>query len=132
LLKTERHKHLRLVAGVPDGVDVDLSLVRLPDGALMFPGGDGTKLTKLRDAHAVTRNFMHRARLLGFPKLRFHDLRGSHETWLLDQGQPVHVVAARCGHDPAVLLRTYAKRTRKADAAAADVIAALSQSALSD
>jgi hypothetical protein len=38
----------------------------------------------------------------------------------------VHVVAARCGHDPAVLLRAYAKRTRKADTAAADVISTLS------
>jgi hypothetical protein len=24
-------------------------------------------------------------------------------------------VAARCGHDPAVMLRSYAKRTKKAD-----------------
>jgi len=30
-------KHLRLVAGVPDGANADLSLVRLPAGALMFP-----------------------------------------------------------------------------------------------
>jgi integrase len=44
-----------------------------------------------------------------------HDLRGTHETLLLDRGVPVHVVAARCGHDPAVLLRIYAKRTRKTD-----------------
>jgi hypothetical protein len=40
---------------------------------------------------------------------------------------PVHVVAARCGHDPAVLLRSYAKRTKKADTSAAAVIGALSQ-----
>jgi hypothetical protein len=31
----------------------------------------------------------------------------------------VHVVAARGGHDPAVLLRSYAKRTKKADTNAA-------------
>jgi len=37
LLVAEREKHLRIVAGVPDGVAVDLSLVKLPDGALMFP-----------------------------------------------------------------------------------------------
>jgi integrase len=72
---------------------------------LMFPGGWGNDLTKLRDAHAVTRLFKIWARKLGFPNLRFHDLRGSHETLLLDNGVPVHVVAARCGHDPAVLLR---------------------------
>jgi hypothetical protein len=46
---------------------------------------------------------------------------------LLDRGVPVHVVAARCGHDPAVLLRIYAKRTKKADTSAAAVIGALSR-----
>ena len=73
---------------------------------------------------------MRKARKLGFPKLRFHDLRGSHETILLDQGVPVHVVAARCGHDPAILLRTYAKSTRKADTSAAAVIGSLSKGIL--
>jgi integrase len=132
LLLAERNKHLRLLAGVPDGPEVDLSLVRLPEGALMFPStaGDTVDLTKLRDAHAVTREFCRQARKRGFSKLRFHDLRGSHETILLDNGVPVHVVAARCGHDPAVLLRTYAKRTRKADTSAAAVIGAISGGAL--
>jgi hypothetical protein len=69
---------------------------------------------------------------LGFPGLRLHDLRGTHETLLLDAGVPVHVVAARCGHDPAVLLRSYAKRTRKADTSAAAVIGTLSRGLLGD
>jgi integrase len=103
----------------------------LPAGALLFPGGDGTDLTKLRDARAVSRMFKRRALKLGFPAtLRLHDLRGSHETVLLDAGLSVHVVADRCGHDPAVLLRNYAKRTKKADAAAADVIGMLSAGVL--
>jgi len=42
----------------------------------------------------------------------------------------VHVVAARRGHDPAVLLRSYAKRTRKADTSAAAVVGALSKGML--
>ena len=46
---------------------------------------------------------------------------GTHETMLLDAAMPVHVVAARCGHDPAVLLRVYANRTKKADTTAANV-----------
>ena len=73
---------------------------------------------------------MRKATALGFPGLRLHDLRGAHETILLDKGVPVHVVAARCGHDPAVLLRSYAKRTRKADTSAAAVIGQLSRGAL--
>jgi integrase len=62
--------------------------------------------------------------------LRFHDLRGTHETLLLDHGVPVHVVAARCGHGPATLLRNYAKRTRKADTSAASVIGNISRTIL--
>jgi hypothetical protein len=49
---------------------------------------------------------------------------------LLDAGVPVHVVAARCGHDPAVLLRVYAKRTKKADTSAAGIIGAMSKAML--
>jgi integrase len=132
LLVAEREKHQRLVAGVPSSSAIDFSLVRLPDRALIFPSPAGSKFdfTRPRDPLAVTRGFVRRARKLGFDNLRFHDLRGSHETHLLDQGVPVHVVAARCGHDPAVLLRSYAKRTRKADTSAATVIGALTKSIL--
>jgi integrase len=132
LLTAEREKHLRVVAGVPEIAMVDLSLVKLPEGALMFPSPAGTKfdVTRPRDPHAVTRGFVRHARKLGFNGLRFHDLRGSHETALLDAGVPVHVVAERCGHDPAVLLRNYAKRTRKADTSAALVIGNLSRGIL--
>jgi hypothetical protein len=84
----------------------------------MFPNppgpGEDFSFTKLRNPSTLTVEFTKRARQRGFD-LRFHDLRGTHETLLLDAGVPVHVVAARCGHDPAVLLRSYAKRTRKAD-----------------
>jgi len=45
----------------------------------------------------LTKEFVLKAKALGFQGLRFHDLRGSYETALLDAGVPVHVVAARCG-----------------------------------
>jgi len=111
---------------------IDLSPVKLPEVALIFPStaGETFDLTRLRDPHAVSREFRWQVRARGFPKLRFHDLRGSHETALLDAGVPVQVVAAQCGHEPAVLLRTYAKRTRKADINAAIVLGALTKSIL--
>jgi integrase len=112
-----------------DGVAVDLSLVNLADDALIFPS-PGKDITQPRDAGNITKVFSRRASELGFPKLRFHDLRGTHETLLLDAGVPVHVVAARCGHDPAILLRTYARRTKKADTSAAAVIGALAKGVL--
>src|SRR6516164_2430592 len=37
LLLKERDRHLRIAAGVPHGAEVDLSLVKLPQGAMMFP-----------------------------------------------------------------------------------------------
>ena len=86
----------------------------------MFPRpparGEQFSFTKPRKPRQFSFNFKRRAKALGFAKLKFHDLRGTHETLLLDAGVPVHVVAARCGHDPAVLLRNYAKTTKKADA----------------
>ena len=131
LLCFEREKLLRVYAGVPDGAAVDLSLIKLPDDALMFPAPPGPSedfsVTKLRTPTTVTKAFLRKARKLGFQGLRLHDLRGSHETMLLDNGTPVHVVAERCGHDPAVLLRSYAKRTRKADDSAAAIMSQLSK-----
>jgi len=129
LLVAERERYLRIVAGVPDGAQVDLSLVKLPPDALMFPGE--TSLTKPRHPNGVSKEFHRKATALGFPALRFHDLRGTHETMLLDSGVPVHVVAARCGHDPAVMLRSYAKRTKRADTSAAAVIGAITRGVLS-
>jgi len=111
LLLAERDKHLRLIAGIPEGAPVDLGLIKLPDGALMFPNLIGGDLTTPRFTRQTSTTFIRKASKLGFKGLRFHDLRGTHETLLLDNGVPVHVVADRCGHDPAMLLRTYAKRT---------------------
>lgn len=133
LLCTERDRYLRLLAGVPASAPVDLSLVKLPAGALIFPNpatGALFDLTAPRHPRNFTKEFVRKAARLGFNGLRFHDLRGTHETLLLDAGVPVHVVAARCGHDPAVLLRAYAKRTRKADESAAEVIGKLSRGVL--
>jgi len=130
LRRTEREKYQRIVPGVPSGAAVDLSLVRVPDDALVFPK-PGAALMMPRHPDAVTKHFMERAAQLGFPGLRFHDLRGTHETHLLDKGHPVHTVAKRCGHDPAILLRAYAKRTNESDAKAAVTIGELTKGILS-
>ena len=129
LLKEQKEKYQRIIAGVPDGAAADFSLIKLPVDALIFPvpvrGRRDFDLTRPRNPRHVTHEFSRKVRGLGYPSLRFHDLRVSHETLLLDAGVPVHVVAARAGHDPAVMLRVYAKRTRKADTSAAAVIGTL-------
>ena len=134
LLLSLRDRHLRIAAGVPEGVQVDLSLVRLPEGALMFPappqGQQDFSFTAFRHPGNITKQFAKHAKRLGFPGLRFHDLRGSIATLLLDAGEPVHKVASRLGHDPATLLRSYAKRTQGGDASAAAVIGNMLKGAL--
>jgi len=137
LLRGERERHQRIKAGVPDGAPsgtkINISLVKLPDDALMFPAapgeGEDFSFTRLRTPRNVTKEFHRKAGKLGF-KIRFHDLRGTHGTLLLDAGVAVHTVAARLGHDPAVLLHSYAKRTKKGDTTAADVIGTLSKNVL--
>jgi integrase len=126
LLLRMRERYQRVVAGVPDGVDIDLSLARIPDDWLIFPAPDGQP-NEPRHPDAVTKQFMLCAeKILGFA-IRLHDLRVSHGTWLLDQGTPVHVVAKRLGHDPAVLLKVYAKRTQKGDESAAETISQMTK-----
>jgi len=49
---------------------------------------------------------------------------------LLDAGLPVHVVAEHAGHDAAVMLHVYAKRTKNADKKVAETIGSLSKSML--
>ena len=111
LLCTEREKYQRVVAGVADGAEVDLSLIRLPDNALMFPSPAGERfdMAQPRDPHAITRGFVKRAGKLGFAGLRFHDLRGSHGSNMLRRNVPVDVVARRLGHDPVTMWRSYIK-----------------------
>jgi integrase len=134
VLLAERERQLRFVAGVPATASVDLSLIKLPSDALMFPSpaivGGTVDLTRLRHPKSVTKEIRARFRELGFAKLRFHDLRGAHGTALLDAGMPVHTVAERLGHDPAVLLKAYAKRTKKADTATAAALARLAKEVL--
>jgi integrase len=91
--------------------------------------GEAFDFARLRNPKSVTKETRKRFRKLGFA-IRFHDLRGSHGTALLDAGVPVHVVAARLGHDAAVLLKAYAKRNKKADTSAAAVIGELSKGIL--
>jgi integrase len=131
LLVDLRAVHQRLSAGVPDGVEVDLSLIRLPDNALIFPNTPDLRadfsFTAPRRPQSVSQSFARRAETIGFGRVRFHDLRGIHSTALLDAGIPVHTVAQRIGDDPATLLRSYTKRKRSntADAKLSDAIGAL-------
>jgi integrase len=68
----------------------------------------------------VSRRFCRLVAKTGLPPVSLHALRHGHATLLLDRGEKIHDVAARLGHDPAVLLRTYAHHgSESQDSAAA-------------
>jgi integrase len=132
ILKAQHMQHLRLRAGVSEQTVVSLGAVRLPAEALVFPATtarDGRfDFARIRNARALTKEIRARFRKLGFAGLRFHDLRVTHATALLDAGVPVHTVAQRLGNRPDVLLRAYAKRTNSADERTSGVLATLARS----
>ncbi len=60
------------------------------------------------------------------PRIRFHDLRHTHATLLLQEGEAVHTVSARLGHaNAAITLNTYAHVTPKMQESAASTIGRL-------
>jgi integrase len=104
----------------PRGPRSNLSLIKLPAKALEFPAapepGEKMDFAAFRNPHNFSKEFARRADLLGFGRIRFHDLRGIHATGMLDAGIPIDSVARRIGDDPAVLLRNYNKRQRTEEA----------------
>jgi integrase len=120
ILRNLKETHLRLKAEVPDGADVDLGLIKLPEEALIFPAPSAERpFTTFR--HPSTKVFAQRARKIGFPRLRFHDLRGTAITRMLTDGIPPHIVAKRHGHDTATMMRAYAKHIPNDDREAAQL-----------
>ena len=77
LLLAEREKHLRWL-GVPDTAGTNLGLVKPPRSRRSLPARPARSGSRTAAAGPA---------------------RGTHETRPLDRGVPVHVVAARCGHD---------------------------------
>ena len=107
MLVAERERHQRTHAGIPDGAEVNLGLIRLPSKALLFPnppaGGD-IDLTGWRNPRSFSKEFARKVEELGVGETRFHDLRDVHTTQLLDAGIPPQIVAQRIGEDAARLL----------------------------
>ena len=75
------------------------------DHDLVFCQSNGRPL---RANNIVRRDFRKITKLAGLPKIRFHDLRHSHATHLLRQGENPKVVQERLGHSsPAFTLSVY-------------------------
>ncbi len=126
LLRNERDRQeaeQRTLRGM--GEDIVTLRNLLPDGALLFPASP-IDPTKPRRHGPISKAFSKRAASLGFVGRRFHDLRHTHATLLLQAGVPVAAVSARLGHaNAAVTLGIYSHSTTDAEAAAAQVAGSL-------
>ncbi len=91
---------------------------------LVFCQPDGTPLSP----DTVTQLMPALCRAAGVRRIRLHDLRHLHATWLLTAGQPIHEVARRLGHrDAVVTLSTYAHVVGGRDAMLAESFAAMAE-----
>lgn len=93
----------------------------VPGSALVFANPDGTPY----NPDAVGRRFGRRGPAAGLPRLRFHDLRHTSATLLLESGVDVKTVAERLGDRVETVLETYAHVTSKARTQAASWLAAV-------
>lgn len=79
------------------------------DHQLVFANEDGSPI----DPDAISREFPRTIKRImngikDFPKVRFHDLRHSHATLLLQQGEHPKIVSERLGHATiAITMDTY-------------------------
>ncbi len=99
---TKSHRGVRTVALPPFALDALRAEARRTgpiiahhDGRAMIPERAGERWRTLRDR-------------AGLDGLRFHDLRGTYATLALARGIPPKALADVLGHDPAILMRTYA------------------------
>lgn len=98
---------------------------KLPPDALLFPK-DPLEPAAPTKPEYVSKKFAVAARQIGFPNLRFHDLRHTHATLLLTAGVPVNAVATRLGHStPVVTLTVYGHVIRQAEEQAVSVAGTL-------
>jgi len=73
---------------------------------LIFPNGAGEPMNH---NNLVTRHFFPALKAAGLPQIRFHDLRHTYASLLIEQGENVKYIQAQLGHSsPTVTLNVYA------------------------
>jgi len=92
ILRNHKREQEKLINSVgKDWTDLDL----------VFPSGVGTPLT----ASNIRRDFRQLLTASGLPKIRFHDLRHTAASLMLNHGIPVLIVSKRLGHSkPSITL----------------------------
>ena len=80
-----------------------------------------TTLGKPIDPRRLLKDFKKLLKATGLPEIRFHDLRHTSATLMLNQGTPIMVVSRRLGHArPSITLNIYGHLIPSMDVMAAD------------
>lgn len=104
--KTKRSRRIRVDAQLAK----DLQILADRDGAYLF--GDDTPLAP----SPIQREFTKAVEASGVKKIRIHDLRHSHASWLLNNGANILAVSKRLGHtDSHMTLKVYAHVMKDSD-----------------
>ena len=89
------------------------------DNNLIFPTSNGTPLSQRN----LTRDFLKVIRRTELPRLRFHDLRHTAASLMINRGIPIVVVSKILGHSkPGVTLNIYAHCVSESQFKAAKVM----------
>lgn len=99
-----------------------------PNTGLVAVNADGSPIRP----ETYSKAFAAHCAAAGVPVIRLHDARHTAASQLLEAGVPVATVAKWLGHDPAVLLRTYAHVPDDALAAVGDALLGRSRATGSD
>ena len=84
--------------------ELEKKFTHYQDQGLVFTNESGGPL----DPHAITKQFKRYAKRAELPEIRFHDLRHTHASLLLEQGIHPKVVSERLGHSQiSITLDTY-------------------------
>jgi integrase len=128
-LRQQLEKRKRVVAGVPDGAAVDLSLVKLPDDALVFANWDGST----RSPNATTKEWVRTLAQLKLPAVSLHALRHTHASQLIAASMDVLTISRRLGHgSPTITLGVYGHLFSNTDDRAAQVVEAAFRRTITD
>lgn len=103
LLAAHRARQNRARLAAKSWTDLDLVFAREPF-LQHTDAGPGTPW----NPRVISNYWRITAAATGLPRIRLHDLRHTHATIMIAEDGNVKEIAARLGHDPAMLLRTYA------------------------
>ena len=94
LLKNHKREQQIMINSSKDWIALDL----------VFPSNAGTPIT----ASNIRRAFRRLLKASGLPKIRFHDLRHTAASLMLNHGIPVLIVSKRLGHSkPSITIDVY-------------------------